>query len=115
MSIVELAPLSMPRAIPAPHASSRVRIRIDGKGFGQAGHKLRIQGVTYGPFAPGPSGDQFPKRSTAAHDFARMRAAGFNAIRTYHLPPDWLFEAAAQHDVLVFVDVPWRKHVCFDE
>src|SRR5262245_5721532 len=98
MSIVEQAPLSTPRAIPAPHASPRVRTKIEGKAFTQAGRKLRIQGVTYGPFAPGPSGDQFPSRQIAAGDFARMHKAGFNAIRIYHLPPGWLFELAAQHD-----------------
>src|SRR5258707_45026 len=42
-----------------------------------------------------------------------MPGAGVNAIRTYHLPPAWLLDAAGEHGVFVFVDVPWPKHVCF--
>ncbi len=48
-------------------------------------------------------------------DFLGMRDAGINAIRTYHPPPAWLFELADEQDVRLFVDVPWRKHLCFLE
>src|SRR5207248_2821246 len=48
-----------------------------------------------------------------ARDFALMRAAGVNAIRTYHLPPEPLLELADEHGLAVFIDVPWPKHVCF--
>src|SRR5207244_2733303 len=41
--------------------------------------------------------------------------AGVNAIRTYHLPPEWLFHRADEYGLAVFVDVPWPKHVCFLE
>jgi glycosyltransferase involved in cell wall biosynthesis len=44
-----------------------------------------------------------------------MRQAGFNAARTYLVPPPWVFDLAAEHDLLLFVDVPWRTHVCFLE
>jgi GT2 family glycosyltransferase len=46
-------------------------------------------------------------------DFARMRAVGINAVRTYHVPPDWFFHLADEAGVAVFVDIPWPKHVCF--
>jgi GT2 family glycosyltransferase len=42
-----------------------------------------------------------------------MQAAGINAIRTYHLPPEWLLAQADEQGMAVFVDVPWRKHLCF--
>jgi GT2 family glycosyltransferase len=42
-----------------------------------------------------------------------MHAAGLNAIRTYHAPPTWMLDLAAEKGVFVLVDVPWAKHVCF--
>ena len=91
------------------------RAVIHGKCFSHGGSKLHIAGVTYGPFAPNSLGVQFPAPDVVRYDFARMRQAGFNAARTYLVPPSWIFELAAEHDLLLFVDVPWRKHVCFLE
>src|SRR5260370_38446817 len=42
-----------------------------------------------------------------------MTAAGINAIRTYHVPPDWLLELAEEQRLVVLIDVPWPKHLCF--
>jgi GT2 family glycosyltransferase len=89
------------------------RLRLEGKFFASGGRRLRLKGVTYGPFAPDPDGDPFPAPRRAAEDFARMRAAGINAIRTYHVPPAWLLEQAGVAGLGVFLDVPWRKHLCF--
>src|SRR5262245_53398389 len=89
------------------------RAIVSGKCFLRGDQKLPIHGVTYGPFAPNSKGSQFPAREVVRYDFARMHDAGFNAVRTYLTPPGWLFELAAEHDLLLFVDVPWRKHVCF--
>jgi GT2 family glycosyltransferase len=44
-----------------------------------------------------------------------MQAAGVNSFRTYHVPPAWLLDLADGHALSVFVDVPWRKHLCFLE
>ena len=44
-----------------------------------------------------------------------MRQSGFNSARTYIVPPPEVFEIAAENDILLFVDIPWRKHVCFLE
>jgi GT2 family glycosyltransferase len=47
-------------------------------------------------------------------DFTRMAAAGFNTVRTYHVPPGWFLELSAETaDIGVLIDVPWSKHVCF--
>jgi hypothetical protein len=35
-------------------------IRVDGKWFARAAGRLRVRGVTYGPFAPDDKGDPFP-------------------------------------------------------
>jgi GT2 family glycosyltransferase len=69
--------------------------------------------VTYGPFAPGPDGEPFPDPGRVADDFARMRAAGIHAVRTYHLPPEWFLGEADREEMAVLIDVPWPKHLCF--
>jgi GT2 family glycosyltransferase len=91
------------------------RARIDGKFFVRDRRHLRVQGVTYGPFAPNGDGESFPPPEQVAEDFARMRAAGINAVRTYHPPPAWLLRQADVEEMNLFIDVPWRKHVCFLE
>src|SRR5262249_46779275 len=73
----------------------------------------RVHGVTYGPFAPGDDGLPFPAPGAVQDDFARMRAGGVNALRTYHVPPEWLLDLAGREGLTVFVDVPWPKHLCF--
>jgi O-antigen biosynthesis protein len=89
------------------------RLRVDGKFFARGKQRLRLQGVTYGPFAANADGDPFPAPWRVEEDFQRMQEAGINAIRTYHLPPTGLLEAADVRGIGVFVDVPWRKHLCF--
>jgi beta-galactosidase/beta-glucuronidase len=72
-----------------------------------------VQGVTYGPFAPDSDGLPFPAKEQVDEDFRGMLAARVNAIRTYHIPPAWLLRLADERGMNVFVDVPWRKHLCF--
>src|SRR5437016_1478286 len=71
-----------------------LRPRVDGKFFARGLGRWRPQGVTYGPFAPGADGEPFPRPELVRADFGAMRAAGVNAIRTYHLPPEWLLHRA---------------------
>jgi GT2 family glycosyltransferase len=89
------------------------RPRVDGKFFSRGGQRMRIQGVTYGPFAPNAEGDQFPAPQRVRDDFAQMRKMGVNSIRTYHLPPEWFLDIADEEEMSVLIDVPWRKHLCF--
>src|SRR5439155_2368728 len=49
----------------------------------------------------------------ASDDLDRMRDAGINTLRTYHVPPRWLLEMADERELFVLIDVPWRKHLCF--
>ncbi len=86
---------------------------MDGKFFARRGGRLRIHGVTYGPFAPNAEGQPFPTPERVCDDLARMRAAHINALRTYHIPPEWLLDRADQQGMAVLVDVPWPKHLCF--
>lgn len=91
------------------------RVSAKGKFFYLGQCKWYAKGVSYGPFAPN-SLDQFlPERSRTNDDFSHMRELGANAIRVYHTPPQWLLDDALEHDLRVFVDVPWDKHRCFFE
>jgi len=107
---VHSGPIGLPT-----RAEVRQRVVVDGLSFARGGRKLRVRGVTYGPFPPDAQGEPFPVRERIADDFGRMRAISINAIRTYHVPPRRLLELADEHDVAVFVDVPWPKHLCFLE
>jgi GT2 family glycosyltransferase len=46
-------------------------------------------------------------------DFAAMAAVGFNAVRVYTVPPEWLLDEAARHGLWVQVGIPWEQHVAF--
>jgi O-antigen biosynthesis protein len=94
------------------------RVRVDGKFFAQGRQRLRLHGVTYGPFAPGANGQPFPTPEVVREDFVRMRAAGVNSARTYHVPPEWLLDLADEAGMTLmigvpWVDLPWRQHLSF--
>ncbi|MGB0909311.1 MAG: glycosyltransferase [Nitrospirales bacterium] len=91
----------------------RERPRIHGKFLYQGNAKLWIRGVTYGTFRPDIEGDQFPSRHVVAEDFSRMVAHGFNAIRTYTVPPTWLLDLAEEQGLLMMVGLPWEQHITF--
>src|SRR5688572_13594991 len=101
-----------------PHPSHRrqahhARVRVDGRRLRRGNEPFRVQGVTYGPFAPDNDGMQFPSIGRVRDDFDQMASAGINAIRVYHVPPRWLLEAGDEKGINLLVDVPWRKHLCF--
>jgi len=39
------------------------RVRVDGKFLVRGNQRLRIQGVTYGPFPPNEDAEPFPRRA----------------------------------------------------
>src|SRR5689334_7777697 len=83
------------------------RVRVAGKAFARGGRPFPVRGVTYGPFAPDADGLAFPSRGRVAQDFRAMRAAGVNAVRTYHVPPDWLLRLADAAGLGVLAGLPW--------
>ena len=93
--------------------SARPRVRVDGKFFRRGFEKFYLKGVAYGPFAPDAAGETFASREQTARDFVLARELGANLLRIYHVPPRWLLDLAVQHDLLLLVDVPWDKHLCF--
>jgi O-antigen biosynthesis protein len=130
-----LGPVRVPSAVTPepPHAAVSLPAQVDdfGDAFGDAarGHgrrprvtgkflsvgadKLLVRGVTYGAFAPNADGDPYPDRATVDADFARMEAAGINAIRTYTAPPGWLLDLALARGVFVMAGIAWEQHVAF--
>jgi O-antigen biosynthesis protein len=112
----------MRTTLPTPRLSSKrianavhERVQVAGKVVLRGGQRLRIHGVTYGPFAANALGQPFPPPERLADDLARMQAAGINSLRTYDVPPEWLLRRADEAGMTVFIDVPWPKHLCFLE
>lgn len=89
------------------------RVQVHGKSLAIDGRRMRINGVTYGPFALNAAGEPFPAAERVQRDFGMMHATGINSIRTYHLPPEWVMESADEAGIRIFIDAPWRKHLCF--
>ncbi|HYG33471.1 MAG TPA: glycosyltransferase [Clostridia bacterium] len=94
-------------------APQSARVTVDGKFFRRGLKKFYPKGVTYGPFAPNNEGEMFAPPAQTARDFQQIRELGANLIRVYYAPPRWLLDLAAQHGLMVFVDIPWPKHLCF--
>src|SRR4051812_43852191 len=93
----------------------RARVRADGKFFSAGTERWLLKGLTYGPFALNTSGQPYPEMRQVHADFKRMRDLGANAIRVYHEPGKAIVDAALEHDLRLFVDIPWEKHRCFFE
>jgi GT2 family glycosyltransferase len=89
------------------------RPQVKGKFLYKGNKKLWIRGVTYGTFRPNANGDQFPSPHIAQQDLAQMALNGFNAIRTYTVPPIWFLDLAKQHGLSVMVGLPWEQHIMF--
>jgi GT2 family glycosyltransferase len=100
---------------PSDHlpAASVVRPEIRGKFLYLGESKFLVKGVTYGTFAPRAAGGEYGSAEAVDRDFAGMAAHGFNAVRTYTVPPRWLLDSAARHGLRVMVGLAWEQHVAF--
>ncbi len=107
--VVDEAVVETPQA---PVAAAAL-LRVDGKFFRADAAKHFVKGVTYGPFAPGNHGAQFPELEMVERDFALMVTAGINTVRVFTVPPVWLLDVAQRHGLKVLVGLPWSQHVAF--
>jgi glycosyltransferase involved in cell wall biosynthesis len=90
------------------------RIEARAKFFFDGQTKFWAQGVTYGPFRPADDdGIFFGDREKTERDFKLIRAAGFNLLRLYHVPPRWLLDLAREYGLRAIITVPWEKRVLF--
>ena len=100
--------------LPVPEKSGAIgRPRAAGKFFQLGGQKLWIRGVTYGTFRPDELGHQYGSPETVAIDLQAIAGHGFNAVRTYTVPPRWLLDLAQEHGLHVMVGLPWEQHIAF--
>ena len=102
---------------PSPTEASCVdpsdRIRVHGKFFFAGDRKHFVKGVTYGPFAQGSHGSQFPEPAMVDKDFALMREAGINTVRVFTVPPIWLLDAAHRAGLKLLIGLSWAEHIAF--
>ncbi len=96
-------------------SGSASRISVDGKFFRLGIEKFHIKGITYGPFAPNSEGQHFCSSEQTRRDFEQIRELGANLLRVYYVPPRWFLDLSAEHQLKLFIDVPWPKHLCFLE
>ena len=98
---------------PAHAGADSAAIRVQGKFFFAGAEKFFVKGVTYGPFAPGPHGAQFPERETVIRDFRLMAELGANTLRVFTVPPLWLLDLAQAAGLKVLAGIPWSQHITF--
>ena len=96
-----------------PAATTPVKPHVRGRFLYAGEQKLVLRGVTYGTFAEGADGTQFPPPAVVEQDFRAMSAAGVNAVRTYTPAPRWLLDLAAAHGLYVLAGLPWEGHLTF--
>ena len=94
-------------------AAPETRAAVDGKFLSLGRDRFLVKGVSYGTFAPDAAGDQLPAPDVVSADFARMREAGFNTVRTYTVPAARVLDEAARHGLRMMIGLPWPQHVAF--
>ena len=93
--------------------ASATSATVTGKFLQLGPERFWVKGVSYGTFAPDADGRYFPPPARIAEDFALMRRAGVNTIRTYTVPDQRLLDLAQQHGLRIMAGVPWADHVAF--
>jgi len=102
-----------PSSRPQSRSLASDPLEARGRFFFAGPEKVLLKGVTYGPFAPADSGDQFPDPQAVERDLALMNELGANTLRTFTVPPRWLLDLAARRGLRVLIGIPWAEHVCF--
>ncbi len=89
------------------------RLCTAGKFFARGAEKMRLHGVTYGPFSPSQENHGLPPPARARADLDLMAGAGINALRLYESPPGWFLDDCAARQLHVMATVSWTDHVDF--
>ena len=105
----------------APSARPCGRVRVAGKFFRIAAAEDKeataadwwLNGVSYGPFPPNPSGEPYPPPERLDADLKMIGAMGFNTLRLYQPPTPALLEAASRYELRLLVTLSWTDHVDF--
>jgi O-antigen biosynthesis protein len=94
-------------------STSASRVTLDGRFFRLGDGKYPVKGVTYGPFTPSAASGTLPSRTQVLIDLDLIQQLGANTLRLYDVPPSWFLDIALAHDLRVFIDIPWARHLCF--
>jgi GT2 family glycosyltransferase len=97
----------------APRVRPQERTEARGKFVFLGESKFYVRGVTYGTFATDAAGREHWCPNTVAKDLQAIAENGFNALRVYTVPPDWLLDLALEHGLKVMVGLPWEQHINF--
>lgn len=99
---------------PVSEGEERIeKMCVKGKFLYKGSNKFYVKGVTYGTFTPDENNNQFPAQPIVEKDFFQMSRQGFNAVRTYTVPPKYLLDAARKNNLRVMVGLPWEQHITF--
>ncbi|MFZ4768175.1 MAG: glycosyltransferase, partial [Roseimicrobium sp.] len=79
------------------------------------GLKVRLRGVTYGPFRLNEEGLPWPTPAQLASDLAHIRTLGFNAVRVYEAPTEAVLQECARNGLHLFCWLRWGQNVDFFE
>jgi GT2 family glycosyltransferase len=109
---VGVQPHSIPTTTPFPTRFTS-RPQVAGKFLCVNDQKLWVRGVTYGTFRPDERGNHYGAPDRVRSDFESIAAHGFNAVRTYTVPPRWLLDLALEHGLYAMVGLPWEQHIAF--
>jgi hypothetical protein len=72
-----------------------------------------VRGVTYGTFRPNDEGFQYPDRAVVEEDFARMAESGFNSVRLYTPPPEWVLDTAKRYGLYAMIGLCWEHQTAW--
>lgn len=94
-------------------APASSRLQVSGKYFSRQGEKVYLSGLTYGPFGPGTVNGGLHSPEQSLRDLQLLREMGANALRLYHVPPDWFLDLCGEHGLSAVISLPWMDHVDF--
>lgn len=89
------------------------RLRVSGKFLRIGDAKVRLRGISYGPFRPNTAGAPFPEDSQLTSDFEHLSVLKFDTVRLYDSPSDHLLSEAQRLGLRLIVGIPWTDHVDF--
>jgi GT2 family glycosyltransferase len=111
---LEAYPIMRPRP---PSDAAKVppgaALAAEGKFFRQQGRKISFRGVCYGPFRPNSRHEPFPEDARLSTDFDHIRQLGFDTVRLYEPPSDFLLSEAIRTGLRLIVGITWTDHVDF--
>lgn len=93
--------------------SDHPRVRPVGCRLDRGGRPWWCRGICYGPFPTAAVHGWLPEQEHMARDFDRMAGLGFNTVRVFHPPGEFVLRLAAERDMVVLAGFPWGWNTDF--